>query len=208
MSVSRRACAFFSPRLPPILDRGKGDKHPVVAQQLPAGRTVGQTIFDYQSQRQINHAVGVLTARWRQIRQVSIEVLTTFRTVMLRIRDHEITRTPHGEIPEVVQCPLGLLVPIGRVTTAWTRLPRVVATIGDDLWRWQVCNRCNPFGGIGSIGTWTKHGFAFLVRMLGLKLYDTCSSKAILQPGKDAIVSSKGLFCFRSPLRSRRSSSK
>src|SRR2546428_7230725 len=42
---------------------------------------------------------------------------------------------------------------------------------------------------IGSIGTRTTHGFAFLVRMLGPKLYDTCSSKAIIKPGKDAIVS-------------------
>src|SRR5438128_9836968 len=75
-SVSMRAWAFFSPSLNPILDRGKGDKHTVVSPQVPAGGTVGQAIFDHQSHRQINHAVGVLTARWRQIRQVSIEVLT------------------------------------------------------------------------------------------------------------------------------------
>src|SRR6266566_4693655 len=188
-SVSMRAWAFFTPSLTPILDRGTGDKHPVVSPQVPAGGTGGHAIFDHQSHRQIHHAVGGLTARWRQIRQVSIEVLTTFRTVMLRLRDHEITRTPHVEMPSVVQCPLGLRVPRGRVTTAWTRLPRGVATRGDDLWRWQVCHRCHPFGGIGSIGTRTTHGFAFLVRMLGPKLYDTCSSKAIIKPGKDAIVS-------------------
>src|SRR5262249_55335322 len=108
---------------------------------------------------------------------------------MLRIRDHEITRTPHIEIPQVVQRPLGLLVPIGRVTTAWTWLPLVIATKGNDLWGWQVCNRGNPFGGIGSIGTRTKHRFAFLVRMLEPKLYDPGSAKAIIKPGKDAIVS-------------------
>jgi len=28
--VSIRACAFFSPRLDPVLDRGKGHKDPVV----------------------------------------------------------------------------------------------------------------------------------------------------------------------------------
>src|SRR2546428_2566894 len=188
-SVSMRAWAFFSPSLTPILDRGTGDKHPVVSPQVPAGGTGGHAIFDHQSHRQIHHAVGGLTARWRQIRQGSIAVLTTFRTVMLRIRDHEITRTPHVEMPSVVQCPLGLRVPRGRVTTAWTRLPRGVATRGDDLWRWQVCHRRHPFGGIGSIGTRTTHGLAFLVRMLGPKLYDTCSSKAIIKPGKDAIVS-------------------
>jgi hypothetical protein len=94
-----RACAFFSPRLHPILDRGKGDKHPVVTPQVPAGGTVRQAIFDHQSYRQINHAVGVLTAGWRQIREVRVKVLTTLRTVVLRIGDYKITRTPHVEIP-------------------------------------------------------------------------------------------------------------
>jgi hypothetical protein len=108
-----RACAFFSPSLDPILDRGKGDKHPMVTPQVPAGGTVRQAIFDHKPHRQIAHTVGVLTARWRQIREVRIEVLLTFRTVMLRIRNHEITRTPEVEIPQVVQRPLGLLVPIG-----------------------------------------------------------------------------------------------
>jgi len=60
-----RACAFFPPSLHPILDRGKGDKHPVVTPQVPAGGPVGQAIFDHQPYRQINHAVGVLTAGWR-----------------------------------------------------------------------------------------------------------------------------------------------
>jgi hypothetical protein len=66
-----------------MLDRGKGDKHPVVPPQVPAGGTVGQAIFDDKSHRQIDHAMGVLTPRWRQIRQVSMKVLLTFRTVML-----------------------------------------------------------------------------------------------------------------------------
>src|SRR5437588_619659 len=168
-----RACAFFSPSLHPMLDRGKGDKHPVVPPQVPAGGTVGQAIFDDQSHRQIDHAMSVLTPRWRQIRQGSMKVLLTLRTVMLCIRDHEITRTPHIAIPQVVQRPLGLLVPIGRVTTAWTPLPLVVAARGDDLWRWQVYHRGYPFRGIESIGTRTKHRFAFLVRMLEPKLYET-----------------------------------
>src|SRR2546430_3241918 len=167
-----RACALFPPSLHPMLDRGKEDKHPVVTPQVPAGGTVGQAIFDDQSHRQIDHAMGVMTPRWR-LRQVRMEVLLTFRTVMLRIRDHELTRTPHVEIPHVVQRPLGLLVPIGRVTTVWTELPLVIATLRDDLWRWQVGNRGKPFGGIGSIRTRTKHRFACLVRMLEPKLYET-----------------------------------
>src|SRR5262249_22897442 len=146
-------------------------------------------VCDHEPYRQIDHAVRILTAGRGEIGEVRIEVLLTFRTVVLRIRDHEITRTPQVEIAQVVQLPLGLLVPIGRVTTAWTPLPLVIATIGDDLWRGQVCNRGYPFGGIRPISTRTKHHFAFLVRMLEPKLYDTGSSKTIRKPGKDAIVS-------------------
>src|SRR5947207_10112858 len=41
--------------------------------------------------------MGVVTARWCQIRQVGIEVPTTLGAVMLRIGDHEITWTPQSE---------------------------------------------------------------------------------------------------------------
>ena len=78
---------------------------------------------------------------------------------------------------------------IGHVTTTRTRVPYVVATIGNHLWLGQVGNRGNPFAGIGSIRTRTKHGFALLVLMLEPQLYDKGSSGAIPKPGKDAIVS-------------------
>jgi hypothetical protein len=94
-----RACAFFSPRLDPVLDRGKRDKDAVVAPEVPTRGPVGQAVFDHQPYRQVHHAVGVLTAGWRQIREVGVKVLATLRTVMLRIRDDQITRTPHVEIP-------------------------------------------------------------------------------------------------------------
>jgi hypothetical protein len=133
--------------------------------------------------------VGVLTAGWRQIREVGVKVLATLRTVVLRIGDDEIAWTPEVEIAQVVQRPLKLLVSIGGVTAAWPWLPLVVATIGDDLWRWQVCNRGNPFGGIGSIRTRTEHGCGLLARIVGSALYGKCPTGAIPKPGKDAIVS-------------------
>src|SRR5262249_8418259 len=122
-----RACAFFPPSLDPVLNGRKGDKDAMVAPQVPTRWAVGQAVLDHEPHRQIDHAVGVLTARGRQIRQVSLEVLLTFRTIMLRIPDDEITRTPQVEIPQVVQCPLELLVPIGLVTTTRTCLSRVGA---------------------------------------------------------------------------------
>src|SRR6266568_2949236 len=67
---------------------------------------------------------------------------------------------------------MGLLVPIGRVTTARTRLPRVVATVQDALGLRQVCERWNTFGRVGAIRTWTEHRVALLAQRLGPELYD------------------------------------
>jgi hypothetical protein len=97
-----RACAFFPPSLDPVLEGRKGHKDAVVAPQVPTRRPVGQAVLDHEPYRQINHAVRVLTARWGQIGQVRIEILATLGAVMLRIRDHEITRTPQVEIAQVV----------------------------------------------------------------------------------------------------------
>jgi hypothetical protein len=94
-----RACAFFSPRLDPVLDRGKRDKDTVVTPEVPTRGPIGQAVFDHQPYRQIDHAVGVLTAGWRQIREGGAKVLATLRTVMLGIGHKQITRTPQVEIP-------------------------------------------------------------------------------------------------------------
>src|SRR6516165_10766731 len=162
--VHARLCLFF-PRLDPVLDRGKGHNDPVVAPEVPTRGPVGQAVFDHEPHGEVYHAVGVLTAGWRQIREVGVKVLATLRTEVLRIGDDEIAWTPEVEIAQVVQRPLKLLVPIGGVPAAWTWLPLVAATIGDDLWWGQVCNRGNPFGGIGSIRTRTEHGCGLLARI-------------------------------------------
>src|SRR5499433_3676910 len=101
-SVSMRACAFFSPSLDPVLDRGKRDKDAVVAPEVPTRGSVGQAVFDHQPYRQTHHAVRGLSAGWRQIREVRVKGLATLRTVMLRIRDDKIPRTPEVEIAQVV----------------------------------------------------------------------------------------------------------
>src|SRR5262249_53555089 len=71
-----------------------------------------------------------------------------------------------------VHDPMRLLVPIGRVTTTWARLPEVVATVDDDLGLWQVCGCCDPGAGVGAVLTWTAHRVALLAQRFGPELYD------------------------------------
>src|SRR2546423_13656039 len=68
-SVSRRAWAFFPPRLDPVLDRRKRYKDPMVAPEVPTRRAVGHAILHDEPHHQIDDAVGILTPEWRQIRQ-------------------------------------------------------------------------------------------------------------------------------------------
>ncbi len=93
----------------------------------------------------------VVTAGWRQLSEVGIKVRATLRTGVLRIGDHEITRTPHVEMPQIVQRPLELLVPRGLGTTTRTCVLLGIATVGDALWLWQLCKRCDPFRRVGAI---------------------------------------------------------
>jgi hypothetical protein len=78
-----RDWAFFPPSLDPVLDRGKGHKDAMVAPPVPTRRAGGQTVFDHDANRQSDHPVGILTARWSQIREVGAKVFATLRTVML-----------------------------------------------------------------------------------------------------------------------------
>jgi hypothetical protein len=71
-----------------------------------------------------------------------------------------------------MQRPMRLLVPIGRVPTARTRLPSGVTTVGDDLRLGQVSGRRDPFARVGAVLTWTEHHVALLAQWLGPELYD------------------------------------
>src|SRR4029434_1048662 len=75
-----------------------------------------------------------------------------------------------------------LLVPIGRVPTARTRLPDVIATVGDDLRLGQVSGRRDPFARVGSVRTWTEHRVALLAQWLGPELYDQRLLEATRSP--------------------------
>src|SRR5215475_4168994 len=171
-SVSMRACAFFSPRLDPVLNRGKRDKDAVVSPEVPTRWAVGQAVLDHEPHGQVYHAVGVLTSGGCQIGEVRVKVLATLRTVMLGIGHQQITRTPEVQIPQIMERPLRLLVPIGRVPTMRARSPEVVATVEDDLGLWQVCGGGDPGAWVGSVLTWTEHRVALLAQRCGPALYD------------------------------------
>jgi len=65
-------CAFFSPRLHPILYGGTRDKHTVIAPEVPTGGSVGQAIFRHHPHGHIDHPVGVMSAGRGYITEINI----------------------------------------------------------------------------------------------------------------------------------------
>ena len=51
---------LFPPGLHPVLDGGEGDKHPVIAPQMPTGGLIGQAVLHDESHGQGNDAMGVV----------------------------------------------------------------------------------------------------------------------------------------------------
>ena len=141
------------------------------APQVPTRWAVGQAVLNHEPHRQSDHAVGILTARGRQSGEVGAKGLATLRTVRLGIGHQQLPRTPYVEIPQIMERPMRLLVPIGRVTTTRTRVPYVVTTVRDDLGLGQVCGCGDPGAGVGSVLTWTEHRIALLAQRFGPALY-------------------------------------
>jgi hypothetical protein len=128
----------------------------MVSPQVPTCRAIGQAVLDHEPHRQIDDAVGIVTARWCQIREVGVEVLATLRTGVLRIGNEQVAGTPGVEVAEIMQRALLALIAIGLVPTTRTGVLYGVATAVKNLWLGEILRACNAFRGIGPIdaGSW------------------------------------------------------
>jgi len=74
----------------------------------------------------------------------------------------EIARTARNQIPQVVQNPLCLVMPIRAVTTTGTRPFGVVAAAPNDFGFGQILRIGDALGGIGQVFSRSRHGRALL----------------------------------------------
>ncbi len=93
-----RDCAFFPPGLHPVLDGGKGDKHPMIAPQVPTGGTVGQAVFNDNTHGQVDDPMGVMSAGWGYIGQIDVEMLLAGGAIVRRKGHHEVNGTVGAQI--------------------------------------------------------------------------------------------------------------
>ena len=66
---------LFPPGLHPVLDGGEGNKHAVIAPQMPAGGLIGQAVLDDEAHGQGHDAMGVVGFGQRIVGHVRVEVL-------------------------------------------------------------------------------------------------------------------------------------
>src|SRR5947208_8032021 len=74
-SGSIRRAAFFPPGLDPVLDRGVGDEHAVLAPEGPTGGPIRQAVLDDQSDGGVDDASCVVAAGVGEVGHVGVEIL-------------------------------------------------------------------------------------------------------------------------------------
>jgi hypothetical protein len=129
----------------------------VIAPQVPAGRPVGQAIFDHHPHGYVDHPLCVLTAGWGSIGQIDVAMLTTFGTVVRGVGPHEINRATGASIAKVVPEALVGFVARGEPATSWAGGVRMVTAIQSQWWGWKVCAIDTTLGGVWHVFTRSKH---------------------------------------------------
>src|SRR5438874_12589706 len=89
-SVGIRRSAFFPPGLDPVLDRGVGDEHAVIAPQGPSGTAIGQAVLDDQADGSLEDAAGVVAAGGGQVGHVGVEVIPIRGSVVPGVEHDEL----------------------------------------------------------------------------------------------------------------------
>jgi acid phosphatase class B len=129
----------------------------VIAPQVPAGRPVGQVIFDHHTHGYVDHPPRVMTTGWGYIGQIDVEMLTTCATVVRRVGSQEVHWATGASIAKVVQGALVGWVARGEIATSWAGGLLMITAIKAPLWDRQVFDIDNTLGGVWHVFTWSKH---------------------------------------------------
>src|SRR5512142_1277804 len=152
--------AFFPPGLDPVLDRGVGDEHAVVAPQRPAGGAVGQAVLDDRPNGGVDDAAGVVTAGVGPVGHVGVEVPAAPGAIVPGV-EHDEVAGPSGEgVSEVVEGPAAPTIAVGAVAAPRAGSAAVVPAAEADVGLGQVVDAGDALGGIGAVFAGSWHGRA------------------------------------------------
>lgn len=106
----------------------------------------------------------VLALGRREVGGIGIEILMALTTIMLRVGQGNIPRTSRNEIPDIVQCAGEDPIAIAALAAMGAMPMREVATLLDHAGLGQIFWAGNPFRGIRTIRSGTKHRRASLAK--------------------------------------------
>jgi hypothetical protein len=159
-----RARFFFPGGLDPVLNRGPGDEDPVVAPQVPTGRSIRQSVFDDHAYGRLLHAMGIVALRQRQVGHVGVEGASAAGAPVFGVGNHDVDRAAGAGVAEIMEGPGSHVTARRRVSAARTgATPRVTAAAFEMRGR-QVLHPRDPFGGIRDIVAWPIHNVLLMMK--------------------------------------------
>jgi hypothetical protein len=157
-----RARFFFPGGLDPVLNRGPGDEDPVVAPQVPACRSIRQSVFDDHAYGRLLHAVGITALRERQVGHVGAEGASAAGATVFGVGNHDVDRAAGAGIAEIMEGPGCHVTARRRASAARTGATPRVTSASLEMRARQVLNPRDTFGGIRDIVAWPIHNSLLL----------------------------------------------
>jgi len=182
------ASPFFSRRLDPVLNRGKGHEDTMVPPEVPGGCPVGETILDDQPDSRRDDTVGVTAPGQGKVQHVGIEVLLAARTIMLREPDEKIDWPFRSGVSQIVEHSVHPPVTICTMVAHRARPALEVPAPSDRLRFRKVLNTGDPLGSVRSVFPRSSH-FASLQDLLFTWRIGKDRSRVKGKPGFYATVS-------------------
>ena len=129
----------------------------MITPEMPTRWSGGQAIFRHHPHSHIDPPVGVVSARWSQIRQINVEVLFASVTVMRRVGHQEINWVTSAHITQIMQRALSRFVPRGEMRAPGTRSLLLVAMIRHELGGGEIVDVGHPLGGVWHVSARSVH---------------------------------------------------
>jgi hypothetical protein len=127
----------------------------VIAPEVPAGRPVGQTIFDHQTHRPLDDTMGGVTTGRGPLSEIEVAVLPARRAVVRRVGHQQVdwTWTAGRDIAKIVYGALPGCVARGPMATAWAGGVVMVPAVRHQLRPWEVLDVANALRRVWHIFT-------------------------------------------------------
>ena len=139
--------------------------------QVPACRSIRQSVFDDHAYGRRVHAVGITALRQRQVGHVGVEGASAAGATVLGVGNHDVDRAAGAGIAEIMEGPGCHVTARRRASAARTGATPRVTSASLEMRGRQVLHPRDPFGGIRDIVAWPIHNSLLLIKPRSLQRF-------------------------------------